>query len=681
MSSRSIRRLQGNNPLENINDELSDVDDVNSCCRGARRKVLPSNPFGLLDDDKSPEQSSDEKCVDDDEPHVPKVANSKKKKKKKIHERKNRENSATLRRSSETTEDDILDMQLSSQNSTETSDGWNNEKVKKDLNLLQIKVKNLNINYELRRIFGSSIVENTNNRRRTHGKLSLKPLSLVNRRENWPPLNGTGISMKMEKVDGVPVFTYVHSPDYQKTQRLFLEAVESLNPDNIIAILNSHPYHVDTLIQLSDLCSLSDDLQGAAELIERALYCLESAFHHQFNIARGNCHLDYRHQVNRPLFICIFKHLNFVGERACYLTALELCKLLLLLDFDSDPLAVVLCIDFYALRSRNYAWLLDVAKEWESKKNLSQLPNFAFSTALAQYYLAEASESKDFSEADSLLQDALLLFPGVLKQLLEKCNIQCDAEVSCHPFFSVPSVSRQSNSLKALMSLYVNRTYHEWKNPKILPWLEKNVHAVLQRVNALDPLVEEYEKRRQIRYSGISSNVLRHIILSDIKDVTSIVSDVNSSFVSFDPIPPVDSINIYQRQSRNRVTDRSSSLSLFFRSILPSFNLNTPPEDLNRDNGVADNINRPLPVQEPGQVPGGHAPALQETLQHSVAVLMDAIALLLTNIHARGRELEDDIALWNENLEAHGRTNLDQARRNNDDNDDNADNPRSNNTD
>lgn len=44
---------------------------------------------------------------------------------------------------------------------------------------------------------------------------------------------------------------------------------------------------------------MSEDLQMAAELNERALYCLECAFHPLFNPAQGNCRLNFNKQVNR----------------------------------------------------------------------------------------------------------------------------------------------------------------------------------------------------------------------------------------------------------------------------------------------------------------------------------------------------------------------------------------------
>jgi len=84
------------------------------------------------------------------------------------------------------------------------------------------------------------------------------------------------------------------------------------------SIIKAYSYHVDALLQLSELCKLSEDLPMAAEFVERALYSLESAFHPHFNLTTAQCRLDYRRQQNRAFFITLFKHLGFVGGRACY---------------------------------------------------------------------------------------------------------------------------------------------------------------------------------------------------------------------------------------------------------------------------------------------------------------------------------------------------------------------------
>lgn len=103
----------------------------------------------------------------------------------------------------------------------------------------------------------------------------------------------------VEQRAGVQMFAYEHNAGYQAVQRAFLAAVESLNPDNVVAVINAHPYHVDALLQLAELCRMSEDLQMAADLCERALYALECAFHPLFSLAQGSCRLDYRRQENR----------------------------------------------------------------------------------------------------------------------------------------------------------------------------------------------------------------------------------------------------------------------------------------------------------------------------------------------------------------------------------------------
>lgn len=88
------------------------------------------------------------------------------------------------------------------------------------------------------------------------------------------------------------------------------------------------------------------------------------------------------------------------------------------------------------------------------------------------------------------------------------------------------SVFSQSSALTQLTTLYVARCYHVWKESELLPWLERNVHRVLDRVDANDPYVKECETKRTKRYPSLPYNVRRHIILSDLKDVPPTFSEV-----------------------------------------------------------------------------------------------------------------------------------------------------------
>lgn len=82
-----------------------------------------------------------------------------------------------------------------------------------------------------------------------------------------------------------------------------------------------------------------------------------------------------------------------------------------------------------------------------------------------------------------------------------------------------------SPSLTVLVQLYVARSYHVWKEAELMPWLERNVLRVLDRVDAKEELVEECRVKRGKRYPSLPRPLHRHIILSDFKDVT--FSDVS----------------------------------------------------------------------------------------------------------------------------------------------------------
>ncbi|XDV29368.1 hypothetical protein PO909_032505 [Leuciscus waleckii] len=228
------------------------------------------------------------------------------------------------------------------------------------------------------------------------------------------------ISMSLvESKDGIQHFTFEHNRDYQQVQFKFFDAVESMDPNNILVLLQLNPYHIDSLLQLSDVCRIQEDQETARDLIERALYSFECSFHPVFSLTSGICRLDYRRPENRAFYLVLFKHVIFLEKRGCPRTALEYCKLILSLDPDNDPLCMLLLFDFLCLRCREYTTLIRLYEEWEVHRNLSQLPNFSFSVALSYYHL---SQQEDISPVENqqlkqksnvLLQNALIMFPGV----------------------------------------------------------------------------------------------------------------------------------------------------------------------------------------------------------------------------------------------------------------------------
>nr|KAF6271146.1 transcription factor 25 [Myotis myotis] len=405
---------------------------------------------------------------------------------------------------------------------------------------------------------------------------------LTTPKSTWPRYAKPGLSMRLlESKKGLSCFAFEHSEEYQQTQHKFLAAVESMEPNNIVVLLQTSPYHVDSLLQLSDACRFQDDQEMARDLVERALYSMECAFHPLFSLTSGTCRLDYRRPENRSFYLALYKQMSFLEKRGCPRTALEYCKLILSLEPDEDPLCMLLLVDHLALRARDYEYLIRLFQEWEAHRNLSQLPNFAFSVPLAYFLLSQQADlpeqelSSAREKASLLVRQALIMFPGVLMPLLECCSVRPDAAVACHPFFGPNSEISQPPALSQLVSLYLGRSHFLWKEPAIMSWLEENVREVLQAVDAGDPAVEECENRRKVLYQRAPRNIHRHVVLSEIKEaVAALPPDVTTqSVMGFDPLPPSDTIYSYTRPERLSPVSHGNTIALFFRSLLPSYTM------------------------------------------------------------------------------------------------------------
>ncbi|XP_077570103.1 ribosome quality control complex subunit TCF25 [Stigmatopora nigra] len=607
MSTRALRRLKGkqrgqeavvvedltcpDNPVElaESGEEQLDAAPVDPASRpnGSHRKSKKNNDrkdicaiLDMISDAEKVSADEDSEQPDENKQSDKPLDIGKKKKRKKKTKVKSQNTQETK------ASDDNIDLLLEN---IEQSNGLT---LQNDCSgcdrrsVLHVEHRNLNPETELKKYFGTRAVLG-DQRPRQRNRQYHRTTWMTTPKESWPRFSRPGISMTLlESKDGIQYFTFEHSRDYQQVQFKFLDAVESLDPNNIVALLQLNPYHIDSLLQLSDVCRVQEDQEMARDLIERALYSFECAFHPVFSLTSGTCRLDYLRPENRAFYLTVFKHMMFLEKRGCPRTALEYCKLILSLDPDADPLCMLLLMDFLMLRSRQYDSLLQLYEDWEEHRNLSQLPNFAFSTALCHFHLSqeeelspeESDQAKD--KADRMLQDALIMFPGVLMPLLDLCSVQPDATVTSHAFFGPSSQIGQLPALAELTALYIGRMHSLWREAAVMLWLEESVKEVLCRIDANDPLVEECRNKRKQRYQSAPLNIHRHVLLSEIKEATSSLplEVTTQPVMGFDPLPPVESVISYTRPARQRVgASNESTLSLFFRSLLPNFNLQGGP--------------------------------------------------------------------------------------------------------
>ena len=140
-------------------------------------------------------------------------------------------------------------------------------------------------------------------------------------------------------------------------------------------------YHHESLIFIADYLRLQGKFSDAAKFLERCLFAFESAFCYDFQFVppvestsnrsaldtfhpqtRLDFHSKNQEPLNRVLAECLIKYIDILGRKGCNKTALEFCKFLFSLDPLADPYGVLLRIDFYANRGKEYDYLINFVK-------------------------------------------------------------------------------------------------------------------------------------------------------------------------------------------------------------------------------------------------------------------------------------------------------------------------------
>ncbi|CAF1114251.1 unnamed protein product [Adineta steineri] len=653
MSSRAVRKTAGHTAQDDLAQVLQKVginkhnndddDDDDSDLVITTKNDYRRNAFEMLADEDDNNNDDDQVVIDSDnqlndeiQQQQQQSTTSKSKRKRKI-KKKNIQTQKT-----DEVDDDFLIVTNESQSEAASSS--------KDIvsDLLSTDNRLLNPINEMKKKFGSSIVEQIereNNptaqamlanmpaqRRRAYQILQqqqqrpstrlAKQNAFIFTKVGWPNYFKFGLLMKPSSplsetaINTGNYFQFEYDKDYQRLQIQFFDHVDQHNLQGIMDILRHHPYHIDALIHLSDVSRMQDDTPTAVDLIERALYSFQQSFHPLFSITRGECRLEYRIQENRSFFISLFKHIIYIGERGCSRTALEFCKVLLSLDPIDDPLAIVLLLDYYAIRSEEYNYLIRFYTEQNQRLKLDGLPNFIYSLALAYFRISS------FDKANETLQNALIRFPSMLKYILDKLSIRPDRTVEKCRYFS-DSERYETEALKCIQQLYAVRMSNEWKEKDELDFLKDNVNHVIQIIEQnQDPRIANYTELRKTEYRKTPINVCRHIVLSESNEIRGFLTNAMqnaNTFYTFDPFPPTDSIVGFQRPERPTMQVNSSynSFGMFLRSLMPNFNL---------ENFLVD------PNAQGGAVGGGENDVgMLQALQESIRDFIRDIGV--TNIH------------------------------------------------
>ncbi|EKV08390.1 Nulp1-pending protein [Penicillium digitatum] len=569
MSSRAIRKLQKLREQEQQRE--SDLQEESSEDEAPRPAKPKFNAFDLLNAENEDEEEDEEDI--EEEPRAPtpepeptpiKPKKSNKKKKKKAA--KTSDPATTPPSKSNEADLDEIDRalkELSTSRHSSVGTGISTRHTlevsfpKTTSELLGIEPKFLNATNEMRRLFGNVVLENFDQpadngtgRRRDRNRqmvdlaqaltgryspasrgqslagVTLRRNVLMQGKDEWPraPSGGLGMETVEKLPSGETLYRLVHNTAYQDVQRQFDLCVESMDPQRLIGHLQYNPYHISTLLQVSEIAKHQGDHAVSADLMERALFNIGRSVHSSFanRLKEGEARLDFIHAENRELWLVGWRYITNLAMKGTWRTAYEWAKLLLSLD-SSDPYCMRLLIDHLALRGREYAQFVQLCTQTRFSCDWANLPNIQCSLVIAYLRLNKPQECR------RQLQLAMSHYPWMFSRLAQELDVQ-------HVPKQIWGKMPPTGAHELLTELYIARAKDLWNTPEAISLIVE----VADSISGEEP--NDPPK--------ITLDIARHVVLSDIAKVTTHLPNhfVAGRLSSSDPLPPYES-EAYRQQS------------------------------------------------------------------------------------------------------------------------------------
>jgi hypothetical protein len=577
MSSRALRKAQREREeqeqLEKLQQQEEEDDEPLPAPAKKSAFAMLAEEAEAEDDDDDQEPEEDGGVAIDEEPvqAAPTKAPSKKKKKKKA---KGKSGGGTPAQQISGQKDEPMDeidaalKQLSaSGKSVGSTAAGVNDAVNESSKLLAIDTHHLHAQNEMRRLFGRAALEGGDdddqgapgnaggNRRQQRrgqqvglaqalrgqrgqggrasglGSLGLRRNIFIQGKEEWPVATGGGLGMEVveKNADGTVEYRYVHNRAYQDVQSQFESCVASMDPNRLVVLLQHNPYHISTLLQVSEIAKQESDHTTSGDLLERALFSLGRAVHSTFakNLAEGKARLDFNRPENREFWLASWRYMQNLSMRATWRTVYEWAKLLLSLAPEEDPYAIWLVLDQYAIRSQQSLDYINISRNPTFKTVHNNLPNVQLNQALAEYRAGNKSKGQQ------ALFTAIGRFPWVVARLMQ--------ELSLDPPPAVWGKSSRTDREKLHAELYAVRAKDLWNTPEICDFLVETASALPPDMPPAEPDTAD-----------ITLNEARHVLLSEVPALIAFVPrEYTAQLTSTaDPLPPPTSIVSYETTSQ-----------------------------------------------------------------------------------------------------------------------------------
>ena len=599
MSSRALRRLQREqeeraqleaqtaNEAQKPEEEEAEAEDEDDPGQKA-----PPNAFGLLGGQADDvEETSEDEIIQNDSTdvrqhqtnrtttHASRPKKKKKKAKKKPSAVHTNDRSAEVSdHGTNATKDDEIDRALTElaakkQPVEQGSDdeGLSTKEVQdrtfmlQAVKLLSIDQKNLNPVNEMRSLFGNIVLQDSSrdaitsqgadqahrvdlrtaltgrysraSKGKELGALAKRKNCLMEGQTNWPLASSGGLSMEFHhNIESyVKTFSIEHSRIYKDTQTQFRLCVESMQPENMISLLALNPYHISSLIQVSEIAKAQGDHSVSGDLLERALFTFGRSANSVFPSAMrdGLARFDFLQRANRELYLSMWRYIQNLMQRGTWKTAFEWAKLLYQLDPDTDPYGTTLLLDQLAIRGRQHQQLIDLFSESGFRSRWQHLPNMHISLVLALL------KTKQPKLARRQLAYCIHAYPSIISSLASALEISPMPKAL---WAKLPSTDAE----KLYTTLYASHAKDLWSQPAPQSLL-------VEVAETLDLYSEHLKSSPPPPVLEISLEDARHILLLEDRALIALLPRKFTQMPtsSFDVLPPpgVDTVGDFTQRA------------------------------------------------------------------------------------------------------------------------------------
>lgn len=359
------------------------------------------------------------------------------------------------------------------------------------------------------------------------------------------------VKVKKEHTLGVRYFKFNKVQSAQERvadSRFYASVVMTPDPDSLMTMIQQYPYHVETLLQVAMVLLRQGDQKAVSNaLVERCLFVFDRSFHKRFHELllegkNGLIRLPYESFMNRQFYLCLFRYIIALGERSTFLTAFSYCKLLLSLSPAEDPLGVRYFIDFYAILSEEYKFLIELSSSPLVKSyERWNTPGIAFSTVLAYHEMGRHEDAK------AKLREAFLQYPHTALKLLEFVGLSSTLPIR-------ESEIRTTDEALIASETYLVRAPLLWNTASKKQFLHDellnlfNTNIILKGQSSVARTFFNFFSKKEETNEDIPFNLLRFAILSgENKIMAKIPNSVwdRNDLLEFDVLPPKDETITY----------------------------------------------------------------------------------------------------------------------------------------